>query len=41
MATNNTTEQSLTKKVGIWQRLLPGKVSVLQIILHSSPIFYF
>lgn len=41
MATNNTTEQSLTKKSGIWQQLLPDKVSVLQIISRSSPIFYF
>lgn len=41
MAANNTTEQSLTKKFGIWQQPLPDKVSALLTISHSLPIFYF
>ncbi len=36
MATNNTTEQSLTKKkYGIWQPLLPDKELDLLIILPN------
>lgn len=41
MATNNITEQSLTKKVWNLATTLAGQGIVLQIILHSSPIFYF
>ncbi len=41
MATNNITEQSLTKKVWNLATTLADKVSVLQIILHNLPIFYF
>lgn len=35
MVTNNTTEQSLTKKYGIWQPLLPDKELDLLIILPN------
>lgn len=41
MATNNITEQSLTKKVWNLATTLAGQGIGLQIILHNLPIFYF
>lgn len=42
MATNNITEQSLTKKVWNLATTLAGQgIGFTDYIIHSSPIFYF